>query len=65
MIWGRRAVRQSAPAVSDGFTALWERRRLDLTVEATVLRKEFEPLFTPDELDTAGRRLEQYGYRPR
>jgi hypothetical protein len=51
-------------SVSDGFTALWERKRLDLTVEATVLRPEFMPLFSPDELDIARRRLQQYGYQP-
>lgn len=26
-----------APTVSDGYTALWERQRLDLTVEAVIL----------------------------
>jgi hypothetical protein len=36
----------NAPAVSDGFSNLWDRGRLDLTVEALVLRPEFAPLFT-------------------
>lgn len=36
-------------AVSEGFTKLWEHRRLDLTVEAHVLRQEFAELFTPSE----------------
>lgn len=53
-----------ATAVSDGFTRLWERGRLDLTVEATTLQPQFEALFTPDELDIARRRLNEYGYRP-
>lgn len=48
--------------VSDGFTALWERRRLDLAVEAVILRPEFDPLFTDDERDIARARLARYGY---
>ena len=34
---------------SDGFTALWAKGRLDLTVEAHVLEPRFEPLFTDEE----------------
>ncbi len=40
-----------ASTVLDGFTTLWERHRLDLTVEAVVLRQEFAPLFTLQELE--------------
>jgi hypothetical protein len=32
--------------VSGGFTTLWELKRLDLSVEAYVLRPEYAPLFT-------------------
>lgn len=53
----------AATRPTEGFTALWERGRLDLTVEATVLDPRFAPLFTEDELDTARERLSQYGYR--
>ncbi|WP_160051341.1 DUF262 domain-containing protein [Nocardiopsis sp. FR26] len=53
----------NAPAVSDGFANLWERGRLDLTVEALVLRPDFSPLFTDQELARARARLEQFGYR--
>ncbi|WP_017585964.1 GmrSD restriction endonuclease domain-containing protein [Nocardiopsis ganjiahuensis] len=53
----------NSPAVSDGFANLWERGRLDLTVEALVLRSEFAPLFTEEELARARTRLEQFGYR--
>ena len=51
-----------APAVSDGFTTLWEHKRLDLSVEAHVVRDEFATLFTDDERRTARRRLNDYGY---
>lgn len=52
----------NAPAVSDGFAALWERGRLDLTVEALVIQDRFASLFSDEELDAARRRLEQFGY---
>jgi hypothetical protein len=48
--------------VSTGFTALFERGRLDLTVEALVVRSEFAGLFTDDEIDIARQRLHQLGY---
>lgn len=48
---------------SDGFTALWERGRLDLTVEAHVIQDRFETLFTESEREAARHRLTQYGYR--
>jgi hypothetical protein len=48
----------NAPTVSDGFTALWERGRLDLTVEALVVRPEFAPLFTRAETEMAQMRLQ-------
>jgi hypothetical protein len=52
----------SAP--SEGFTTLWERGRLDLTVEAHVLKAEFALLFTDADRDQARDRLEAYGGRP-
>ena len=48
---------------SSGFTALFERGRLDLTVEAVVVKPEFASLFTEDEIETARRRLNELGYR--
>jgi hypothetical protein len=53
-----------APKVSDGFTALWERGRLDLSVETLVLQERFAPLFTDEEREGALSRLEEYGYSP-
>ncbi|WP_200941527.1 DUF262 domain-containing protein [Cellulomonas sp. Leaf395] len=50
--------------VSVGFTSLWERQRLDLTVESVVLQPEFQALFSDDELDTARRRLQDHGFEP-
>ena len=48
--------------VSEGYTALWERKRLDLTVEALILKPDWRELFTSEELDIAQQRLQQYGY---
>jgi hypothetical protein len=52
----------NAPVVSDGFTTLWEHHRLDLSVEAHVLKDEFAPLFTDAERRTARQRLAEYGF---
>lgn len=46
---------------SEGFTTLWERGRLDLTVEARVLDAEFASLFTDEDRERARARLEAYG----
>ena len=52
-----------ASGVSDGYTALWERKRLYLTVEALIHdNPEYHSLFTEKELDTTRERLEKYQY---
>ncbi len=51
-----------ASNVSDGYVALWERKRLDLTVEALILGSEWCPLFSDQELEIARKRLADYGY---
>lgn len=48
--------------VSEGYTALWERKRLDLTVEALILEPEWQELFTEQEQAKAEKRLKDYGY---
>lgn len=49
--------------VSDGYTALWERGRLDLTVEALILQRKWYPLFLDQERGIARKRLEDYEYK--
>jgi hypothetical protein len=63
---GVEAARQllRAPNVSDGFTTLWEKQRLDLSVEAHVLRPEYTELFTASERAIATERLRAYGFDP-
>jgi len=47
---------------SDGYVALYDRQRLDLTVEAVVLLPEWVDLFTDDERAIARRRLTDYRF---
>lgn len=47
---------------SEGFTRLWEEGALHLTVEAHAIRPRYNPLFAPEIIDMARRRLRQYGY---
>lgn len=47
-----------------GFTKLWELGRLDLSIEAKMLRPQFAPLFTAEELAKARKKLLEYGYEP-
>jgi hypothetical protein len=51
-----------ASNVSDGYTALWGRGRLDLTVEALILHQKWHPLFSDHELEIAQTRLKEYNY---
>ena len=49
--------------VSEGYTALWERDRLDLTVEAVIHdNSRWHPLFTEEELAICSKRLKEYRY---
>jgi hypothetical protein len=54
----------AASEVSSGFTALYERGRLDLTVEALVVQPQFADLFNDHELEIAQQRLRDLGYSP-
>lgn len=49
---------------TDGFARLTEEGRLDLTMEALVLRSDYEALFSPRERQVAASRLARAGYRP-
>lgn len=54
----------NATTVSEGYTALWERSRLDLTVEAMIMETEkYHAMFTQDQLDICAQRLKDYEYR--
>jgi len=46
-----------------GFEVLWENNRLDLSVEALVLRLEYQEFFTDEEREICRNRLEEFGYK--
>jgi hypothetical protein len=48
--------------LSDGFTELYLNDRLDLTVEAQVVKPEYRTLFNDEELAIAEKRLAELGY---
>ena len=53
----------NSPTVSAGYTALWERGKLGLTVEALVYENsEYQTLFSKEQLDVVKKRLKDYGY---
>lgn len=59
-----KAVLHTEP-VPEGYTNLWLRKRLDLTVEALIHdHPEYHPLFTDEEREIARKRLEEYRYPP-
>lgn len=47
---------------SEGLTALWECGRLDLSMEALVLKTPWSTLFTDEELTVARQRLQERGH---
>lgn len=51
-----------APTVSDGYTALWERGKLELTVERLILEPKWQTLFTEAERKLALTRLRDYAF---
>ena len=61
---GPEAVRQllTGRDASDGFTMLWEHRRLEMSVEAAALLPWYATLFSEDERSTARRRLTEHGF---
>lgn len=44
-----------------GFSVLWEKHRLDLSVEARVLKPEYHDLFSDDDRAICKERLEKFG----
>lgn len=53
----------SGSRASDGFDALADQNRLELSLEALVVDKRFTGLFTDDQANTALERLLMAGYR--
>jgi len=47
---------------TDGFRVLWENNKLELSVEALVLKEEYKPLFAEEIRQICKDRLTEYGY---
>ena len=55
-----------ADGLSDGYTALWECGRLDLTMEALIVEDPaWRELFTEEEISIARKRLSKCEYNPK
>ncbi len=52
----------SSPRPAEGLLTLWERGRLDLSVEALVCQEPWRALFTEEEVKIARKRLADLGY---
>ena len=63
---GLRAAKQllRGEEMSSGLMRLWDHGRLDVSVEALVLREPWVSLFTDEELTAARQRLEELNYSP-
>jgi|GEM_PF-573231 len=63
---GKEAANQllAAPQPWEGFTELFSRNRLDLSVEYLVLKNPWRKLFNADQLEVARKRLEEVHYSP-
>ncbi len=48
--------------VQDGVVTLWKLGRLDLSVEAVVLKEKYSELFSEHERQVARKRLKELGY---
>jgi len=51
-----------APTYHEGLTRLWELKRLDLTVEAIIIREPYSELFPEEVVNKAKDKLKQLGY---
>ena len=54
----------SGTVAQSGLTTLWEHGRLDISMEALVVRERWIPLFSDAERQAARDRLSAYGYDP-
>ena len=63
-IGGLAAAKQwlSSDTLQEGLIKLWELGRLDISMEALVLRRQFRELFTDEQLGRARKRLNDLNY---
>ena len=49
--------------VTLGLEKLWEKGRLDLTMEAIIIKPEYQELFPLEMIDICRKKLEKFGYK--
>ena len=49
--------------VTIGLQELYKNKRLDLSLEAIILKPEYQELFSPEIINTCKRKLKQLGYK--
>ena len=49
--------------VTFGLKKLWEKGRLDLTMEARIIKPDFQELFPKEIVDLCKKKLEKFGYK--
>ena len=54
----------SHPDISSGLEELWKHGRLDISMEAVVLRQPWRQLFSREELSIAAKKLKDLNYEP-
>jgi len=51
-----------SPKYHDGLERLWKEKRLDISVEAIMIKEKYNTLFTSEELKNAKHKLTELGY---
>lgn len=48
---------------SSGLEKLWEKGKLELSMEAIMIKPEYKSLFSPEIIKTCEKKLKQFGYK--
>ena len=49
--------------VSTGLEKLWEKGRLELSMEAIIVKPEYQELFSPEIISICTKKLKKFGYK--
>lgn len=61
LVTAKQLIVQNVP--TDGFITLYNKNRLDLSVEHFVVQPKYKELFTEEEIETCINRLKEYNYK--
>lgn len=57
------AIKLVSKGITLGLENLWEKGRLDLTMEARIIKPEFQELFPKEVVEVCRKKLEKFGYK--